>query len=92
MCKRLSEQYGFSHLSIGDVLRNLVSSSDTDMDIINSVQRGELISVEAIASILKSQIDKEKGNGRKVIVLDGFPRKLDQAAPVESLVSMDLVL
>lgn len=48
--------------------------------------------VKALMPILKSHIDEEVESGRKIILLDGFPRKLDQAAPVEALVSCNLAL
>ena len=86
MCRRLSEEYGFSHLSIGDLLRGLTSSC-TDIDIVNSVQSGELVPVEALAPILKSHIEKETQDGQRKLLVDGFPRRLDQATPIEELVS-----
>lgn len=46
--------------------------------------------VKALIPILKSHIDEEVESGRKIILLDGFPRRLDQAAPVEALVSCNL--
>jgi len=48
------------------------------------------VPVKALIPILKSHIDEEVESGRKIILLDGFPRRLDQAAPVEALVSCNL--
>ncbi|KAF1994237.1 P-loop containing nucleoside triphosphate hydrolase protein, partial [Amniculicola lignicola CBS 123094] len=87
LCKRLSEEYGFSHLSVGDLMRGLLSSPSVDTEFIDSVKSGKLVSVEALAPILKSQIEKEKQRGQTKILVDGFPRRLDQAVPVEALVS-----
>ncbi|PVH91016.1 P-loop containing nucleoside triphosphate hydrolase protein, partial [Periconia macrospinosa] len=87
LCKRLSEEYGLKHLSVGDLLRGIMSSPNTDMSIINKVQNGELVPVEVLAPILKTQIDKEKQNKWRKILVDGFPRLLDQVAPVEAMVS-----
>ncbi|OCL04021.1 P-loop containing nucleoside triphosphate hydrolase protein, partial [Glonium stellatum] len=86
LCKRLSEEYGFSHLSVGDLLRRLTSSSNAIESISYGVHRGELVPVDALAPILKSSVDNEKKSGRKKILVDGFPRRLDQAAPVEALI------
>jgi adenylate kinase family enzyme len=69
-----------------------MSSSNIDVDIIDRLRSGELVPVEALAPILKSQINKEKQNGQRKILVDGFPRSLDQAAPAEALVSFLLAL
>ncbi|KAF2789849.1 P-loop containing nucleoside triphosphate hydrolase protein [Melanomma pulvis-pyrius CBS 109.77] len=93
LCKRLAEEYGFSHLSVGDLLRDVTSSSNTDVTIIDTVKSGELVPVEVLAPMLKGRVDKGKEDGQMKILLDGFPRRLDQAAPVERLLrSPTLVL
>ena len=90
MCKKLSEEYGFSHLSVGDLLRQFTSLSNANKNIVDCVHNGELVPVKALMPILKSHIDEEVESGRKIILLDGFPRQLDQAAPVEAWVSCNL--
>jgi adenylate kinase family enzyme len=87
LCKKLSEEHDFSHVSIGDLLRSVASSSCTDITVVNSVKNADLLPVEVLAPILEAHIDKEKRIGPKKILIDGFPRRLDQAEPIEALVS-----
>lgn len=80
LCKKLSGEYGFSHLSVGDLLRQFTSLSNANKNIVDCVHHGELVPVKALTPILKSHIDEEVESGRNIILLDGFPRRLDQAA------------
>lgn len=86
LCKRLAEDFGFSHLSVGDVLRQVVQSADVEEAMVSSIRSGELVPVEALAPTLKCQLDMAIHNGQRKILVDGFPRRLDQAASVEALV------
>lgn len=63
-------------------------SSCTDIDLINRVQNAELVPAEALAPLLKSHIDKQTQGDQRKILVDGFPRSLDQAAIIEELVSV----
>ncbi|EMD86680.1 hypothetical protein COCHEDRAFT_1023889 [Bipolaris maydis C5] len=83
LCRRLSDEHGFCHLSIGDTLRRLVSNSMTDLVTASQVQRGELVSTEVLVSILQDSVKDSVYSDRRVILVDGLPRQLDQAMPVE---------
>jgi adenylate kinase family enzyme len=52
------------------------------------VQRGELVSAEVLIRILQDSIKDNVCSGRHLILVDGLPRQLDQAMPVEKKVSM----
>ena len=49
------------------------------------VGRGQVLPPEVIFAALEGPINE--ANGQNPIILDGFPRKLDQAAPIEAAVS-----
>lgn len=74
----LAKDYGFKHLSIGDLLRQVVASPDADKTIVDYVRRGELLTTRLLFQTLKPHI--EEGG---IILLDGFPRRLDQAQAFE---------
>lgn len=74
----LAKDYGFKHLSIGDLLRQVVASPDADKTIVEYVRRGELLTTGLLFQILKPHI--EEGG---TIFLDGFPRRLNQAKAFE---------
>lgn len=68
----LAARMGWRWLSAGQVLR------DThDTEIIQTMQAGKLISHEAITRIMSESITKAGDIDQ--VILDGFPRKLDQA-------------
>jgi adenylate kinase family enzyme len=60
------------------------------MDLVTTarVQRGELVSTEVLIRILQDSIKDNVCSGRHLILVDGLPRQLDQAMPVEKKVSM----
>lgn len=79
----LAKDYGFKHLSIGDLLRQVVASPEADKTIAEYVRRGELLTTSLLFQILKPHI--EEGG---TLILDGFPRRLDQAQAFEKEVRM----
>lgn len=81
LCKKLAKKHGFRHLSIGDLLRQVAASPGADKTVVEYVRRGELLTTELLFHILKPHI-KEGGT----IMLDGFPRRLDQAKAFEEQV------
>ncbi|KAF2453459.1 adenylate kinase-domain-containing protein, partial [Lineolata rhizophorae] len=85
LCKMLAEEYGFRHISVGDLLRQIVLSPNADKKTVEYVRRAELLPTETLFSILKSQFGEL--NGGRTILLDGFPRRLDQAKSFEEVVS-----
>lgn len=75
--KILKEKWGFTHISAGDLLRNVDSSSSVYEEIQEVLRTGALVRGEIIMTLLKEKlesIDRSKG-----FILDGFPRNLDQA-------------
>ncbi|OPB41743.1 P-loop containing nucleoside triphosphate hydrolase protein [Trichoderma guizhouense] len=78
LTKKLARKYGFKHLSIGDLLRQLVTSPNADDTVAEYVRRGELLTTEMLFPILTPHVDADG-----VTILDGFPRHLDQAKEFE---------
>lgn len=82
LSSKLASDYGFKHLSIGDLLRQVVASPDADKTVVEYVRRGELVTTSLLFQILKPHIE-----GGGTIILDGFPRRLDQAKEFENQVN-----
>ncbi|PTB61998.1 P-loop containing nucleoside triphosphate hydrolase protein [Trichoderma citrinoviride] len=78
LCKKLAKKYRFRHLSIGDLLRNVVAMPGADETVIGYVKRGELLPTELLFDVLRPHMDMAG-----TIILDGFPRRLDQAEAFE---------
>ena len=59
-----------------------------DPMVASQVQRGELVSTEVLVNVLQDSVKENVSSGRHLILVDGLPRQLDQAMPVEKKVSM----
>lgn len=84
-CAQLVEQLKFDHFSAGDLLRAEVSSgSDHGTMIGDMIKEGKIVPGHITIGLLKKAIDGSSAPG---ILIDGFPRQLDQAGAFEKDVS-----
>ena len=75
-CAKLVEDYGFTHLSAGDLLRDEVKSqSEVGRMCANLMKEGKLVPMEVTIGLLKAVMVKAEN---KTFLIDGFPRALDQ--------------
>ncbi|CAF1439934.1 unnamed protein product [Adineta steineri] len=75
-CDRITKDYEYVHLSVGDLLREEADKSDSDLgnEIKNTMENGSLVSAEMICKLIGNAIRK---NGKENYLIDGFPRDLD---------------
>lgn len=84
-CAKLVDKYGFAHFSAGDLLRAEVKSgSEQGVMIDDMIQEGKIVPGEITIALLKSAIEGTTAPG---VLIDGFPRQLDQAGAFEKDVS-----
>ncbi|EJD05656.1 UMP-CMP kinase [Fomitiporia mediterranea MF3/22] len=92
--ERLVQQFGFSHLSAGDLLRAEQHRSGSEFGelIRTHIREGTIVPMEITVKLLenamKAEIKKreEEGvwsGGKGRFLIDGFPRKMDQALKFE---------
>lgn len=76
--KLLKEEYGYTHISTGDILRERASVGDElGNEIKNLIDNGVFVSDDIIYQAIEYKITQpECENG---YILDGFPRNLEQA-------------
>lgn len=75
-CKKLVETYGFVHLSAGDLLRAERDSGSEQADLINKyIVGGQIVPVEITVNLIKTAM-KKNGWHKKMYLIDGFPRDL----------------
>ncbi len=75
--KELSQQYGFAHVSTGDVLREAVKQgTPLGKKAKPIMESGELVPDDLVAGIVSERV---LSGGEGVTILDGFPRNLPQA-------------
>ena len=89
-CEFLEKTYGYKVISIGQVLRNN-RSMDTEIGraIIESQDKGELTPDNIVFGALKNELEKY---GKDNIVIEGFPRNIDQARLLDELVDNYIVI
>lgn len=84
-CAKLVEKFSFDHFSAGDLLRAEVKSgSEQGVMIDDMIKEGKIVPGEITINLLKNAI---KGSSAPGVLIDGFPRQLDQAGGFEKDVS-----
>lgn len=80
----LKEKYGYIHISTGDMLREAIASgSELGVIVKNIIDNGNLVSDEIMIDLIANKLAEIKG---KPFILDGFPRTLNQAISLDSLI------
>ena len=84
LSKQLKEEYGYVHISTGDLLRDKVAKGDELGKKIHEMQMaGELVTAEIVYQVLEDRLKEEDCN--KGYILDGFPRSLEQAIEYDKI-------
>ena len=80
---KISEEFGFQHLSTGDLLRKEVGSdSQLGQRVKKLLDRGELVDDHTVLELLVTNCDLEKES----YIFDGFPRNVKQAKDLDRVV------
>lgn len=90
-CARLVAEHGFTHLSAGDLLRAEQERPGSQFgDLIRDhIKNGQIVPMEVTVKLLENAMTdalKEKNSTTGKFLIDGFPRKLDQAHKFEETV------
>ena len=76
-CARLVEEYGFVHLSAGDLLRKERQSGSENADMINKIcLAGKIVPSTITCGLLKKAM-QDAGWDSKKFLIDGYPRNDD---------------
>lgn len=72
-CAKIVEEFGFKHLSTGDLLREEVRSNGPQAEKIEGIlKEGKLVPSEILVQLIKDAMTKNGFKGK--YLLDGFPR------------------
>lgn len=87
-CAKLVKEYQFVHLSAGDLLRAEQAREGSKYgDLIKHyIKEGLIVPQEVTIALLKNAIATNFENGKTKFLVDGFPRKMDQAITFEKQV------
>ncbi|MDO5853943.1 MAG: adenylate kinase [Thermoplasmata archaeon] len=85
----LSEKLGYTRLSTGDMLREAVrNGTELGLKAKGYMDSGALVPNDLIIGLMKEKIAQSKGG----VILDGFPRTVEQADALAQQVEVDLAL
>jgi UMP-CMP kinase len=90
-CANLVRDYNFAHLSAGDLLREEQDRPGSEFGemIKTYIKEGQIVpqevTIQLLENSMKKIIEESKGAKRKFLI-DGFPRKMDQALKFEEIV------
>jgi adenylate kinase len=88
VAKRLAAEYGYEHLSTGDVLREEVArGSELGRKAKSYMDAGELVPDDLILAMVRERV-----RGQERIIFDGFPRTIAQAKGLEGIAPVDSVV
>lgn len=88
-CELLVEKYGYTHISMGQLFRNLDDSTEFNRKIHETISKGILIDDKTTSQLLKNELNKL---GENPIILDGFPRNLNQAQKLDQFFNNYIVV
>jgi UMP-CMP kinase len=83
---RLVREYSFVHLSAGDLLRAEQDREGSEYGqlIKDYITDGTIVPMEITVKLLEKAMQAKLSDGKGRFLIDGFPRKMDQAAFFES--------
>lgn len=91
-CEKIVQEFGYTHLSSGDLLRAEVNSgSDRGKKLNELMKQGKLVPNKVVLELIKEAMLANVDS--KGFLVDGYPRQVDQGAEFErEIVPCELVL
>ncbi|XP_074263569.1 UMP-CMP kinase 3-like isoform X1 [Silene latifolia] len=82
-CTNIVQNFGYTHLSAGDLLRaEIKSGSENGTMIQNMIKEGKIVPAEVTIKLLQKAI---QGSDNVKFLIDGFPRNEENRAAFESI-------
>ena len=79
----LVKNYGYVHISTGDLLRDVDKSSELGIMVNELISKGSLVPDDIVLALLKEKLESLDKN--RAFILDGYPRNIDQAYALEDV-------
>lgn len=91
-CAKIKEEFGYVHLSAGDLLRAEQEQPNSPYGqlIKDYIKDGKIVPVEITINLIKRAIEENMHNGRFHFLVDGFPRNADNKAGWDRIVGNSL--
>ncbi|KAG0720285.1 Adenylate kinase isoenzyme 1 [Chionoecetes opilio] len=85
-CEKIVKQYGFTHLSSGDLLRDEVGSGSSRGKALNTImEKGDLVPLEVVLDLLAEAMLQRVATS-KGFLIDGYPREQAQGVQFEETI------
>ena len=82
----LIDSFGLIHLSTGDLLRSeIADGTELGLKAKSFMDKGELVPDDVVIGMIKSKL--ENNRNAKGFIFDGFPRTVDQAKALDTLLN-----
>lgn len=82
--KKLVDEYGYLHISTGDLLREVIATgSELGIEIDRIISSGNLVPDDLIFRLIEERIQAD--DAKNGYILDGFPRNIRQAMGYEEI-------
>jgi len=88
----IAAEYGVEHVTTGDALRANKDMDLSEMDTEHDTPRAYMEAGDLVPDAVVDAIVEEALSAAEGFVLDGYPRNLDQAAQLEGMTDLDLIL
>jgi len=86
-CEKIVEEYGFTHLSSGALLRaEVASGSDRGQELAPIIANGQLVPLATVLELVKETMLKSLPYS-KGFLIDGYPRDVAQGEEFEKTIS-----
>ena len=85
--KIIAKKLSLVHVSTGDLVRE--TTGDLKKEVDNYINKGRLVPDPLIIRLLEQKL---KEIGDKGIILDGFPRNLNQAEELDKIIKIDKII
>ncbi|KAL2319366.1 hypothetical protein Fmac_028335 [Flemingia macrophylla] len=86
-CANIVENFGYIHLSAGDLLREEIKSgSENGTMIQNMIKEGKIVPSEVTITLLQRAMEK---SGKNKFLIDGFPRNEENRAAFEKVTGIE---
>jgi UMP-CMP kinase family protein len=90
-CSKLSDEFGFVHLSAGELLRQeRMKGTHLGLEIESFIKNGNIVPVSISLGLLKKEMESRVN--ANVFLIDGFPRNEDNLCGWDNLMSQDYQL
>ncbi|KAL9690236.1 hypothetical protein QQ045_010633 [Rhodiola kirilowii] len=89
-CEKIVENFGFIHLSAGELLRREISSnSENGAKILKTIKDGNIVPSEVTVKLIQREMQSSK---IKKFLIDGFPRSEENRVAFERVVGIEPII